>query len=204
VSRCRALGDLGVGGRHATYFITSQSQANRYRKTILSPPGHLACPRPARRAVACPDRGREDHVSRAFAEFADTASPTSTSGPLAPNRDPLRPVNRPFVEVKGLEPSASTLRMYGSRSFDQALFLGPSCKRRFDPLRFPHNPSPFLSIKTRKDTPERSRSVATSRYPGSIGTRSQRAALVPPGRRSRSSASSGTSPTLKPQLLVAG
>jgi hypothetical protein len=33
----------------------------------------------------------------------------------------FRPVNWPFVEVKGLEPSASALRKCGSQRFDQAL-----------------------------------------------------------------------------------
>ena len=33
----------------------------------------------------------------------------------------LRPLTWALVEVKGLEPSASTLRTYGSRRFDQAL-----------------------------------------------------------------------------------
>jgi hypothetical protein len=75
------------------------------------------------------------------------------------------------VEVKGLEPSATTLRMYGSRCFDQGLsevFPG-----RCDPLRFPHDPSPSLSIRSRKVTFERSRRVATDRHLLPIGRLSQ-------------------------------
>ncbi len=56
----------------------------------------------------------------------------------------FRPLNRPFVEVKGLEPSASALRKYGSQCFDQVLFEdlpGSSVAVPSGPLTIPPLPS---------------------------------------------------------------
>jgi len=56
------------------------------------------------------------------------------------------------VEVKGLEPSASTLRTYGSQCIDQALsedFPGSGVAIPSGSL---HDPSPSRIVKTRKDT----------------------------------------------------
>ena len=57
-----------------------------------------------------------------------------------------------LVKVSGLEPPTSKMRKCGSQRFDQALSEDLPGRRRFDPLRLPHDPSPSLSIKTRKDT----------------------------------------------------
>ena len=106
------------------------------------------------------------------------------------------------MEVKGFEPSASTLRMCDSRSFDQGL----SWWRRFDPLRFPHDPSLSLSIRSHKVTPERSRRLATNRYTSPISRFSQREAHPrhPFWRRSRSSARQPTSSALRRRCLLPG
>ncbi len=110
------------------------------------------------------------------------------------------------VEVKGFEPSASTLRKYGSQPFDQVLsedFPGggaaiPSGSLTIPPLRS-------------RQGHERSRPYRvrwwrrTDTHVQSAGSRSsQRMTLVPPWRRSRSSTSNRTSPSLKRLCLLPG
>jgi hypothetical protein len=80
-------------------------------------------------------------------------------------------------------------------------FLVAAC----DPLRPPQNPSPSLSIRSRQNGVGACPQIEIGGHLRSGGSRNaQRVALVPPGRRSRSSASNGTSATLNGRCLLLG